>query len=133
MAAGGKVYASRSSHGRLSASTAEARGSGTGETNRGNLLLNLVANRSIWGPCHLLHIVWKTSGRRDHSVWMVCLAWIACLLPCSAGLEYVGLWESLVWWYTRSRFSTAGHKVGPTSCLLPCLRGDVSCYKNYLV
>ena len=47
MAAGGKAYASRSSHGRLSASTAEARGSGTGETNKGSLLLNLVANRSI--------------------------------------------------------------------------------------
>ena len=70
-AAGGRAYASRSSHGRLSASTAVARGSGTGDTNRGNLLLNLMANRSIWGRCHLLHIVWKTSGRRDHSVWMV--------------------------------------------------------------
>ena len=44
MAAGGKVYASRSSHG--SASTALARGSGTDDTNRGNLL-NLMANRSI--------------------------------------------------------------------------------------
>ena len=36
MAAGGKAYMSRSSHGRLSASTAVARGSGTGDTNRGN-------------------------------------------------------------------------------------------------
>ena len=71
MAAGGKAYASRSSHGRLSASTVVARGSSTGDTNRGNLLLNLVAKRSIFGRCHLLHIVWKTSGRRDHSVWMV--------------------------------------------------------------
>ena len=71
VAAGGKAYASRSSHGRLSVSTAEARGSGTGDTNRSNLLLNLMAIRSIWGQCHLLHIVWKTSGRRDHSVWMV--------------------------------------------------------------
>ena len=70
MAAGGKAYASRSSNGRLSVSTAVARGSGTGDTNRGNLL-NLVANRSIFGRFHLLHIVWKTSGRRDHSVWMV--------------------------------------------------------------
>ena len=68
MAAGGKAYASRSSHGRFSASTAVARGSGTSDKNSGNLLLNLVANRSIWGWCHLLHIVWKTSGRRDHSV-----------------------------------------------------------------
>ena len=46
------------------------RGSGTGDTNRGNLL-NLVANRSISGWCHLLHNVWKTSGRIDNSVWMV--------------------------------------------------------------
>ena len=74
MAAGGKAYVSRSSHGRPSASTAVARGSGTGDTNRGNLLLNLVANRSIFGQCHLLQIVWKTSGRRDHSVWMVWLS-----------------------------------------------------------
>ena len=47
MAAIGKAYASRSSHERLSASTAEARGSGTGETKRGNLL-NLVAKRSFY-------------------------------------------------------------------------------------
>ena len=71
MADGGKVYASRSYHGRLSASTAVAGGSGTGDTNRGNLLLNLMAIKSIWGWCHLLHIEWKTSGRRNHSVWMV--------------------------------------------------------------
>ena len=71
IAAGGKAYASRSSHGSLRASTAEAMGSGTRDTNRGNLLLNLVVNRSILGRCHLLHIVWKTSGRRNHSVWMV--------------------------------------------------------------
>ena len=49
MAAGGKAYASRFSHGRLSASTATASESGTGDTNRGNLLLNLVANRSEVG------------------------------------------------------------------------------------
>ena len=71
MAAGGKAYASRSSHGRLNASTTMVRVSGTGDTNRCNLLLNLVANRSIWGRCHLLQIVWKTSGSREHSVWMV--------------------------------------------------------------
>ena len=62
MADDGKVYAFRSYHGRLSASTAVARGSGTGDTNRGNLLLNLVANKSILGRCHLLHRVedlWK--------------------------------------------------------------------------
>ena len=73
IAVGGKVYASRSSHSRPSASTAVARGSSTGDTNRGTLLLNLVANSSIFGRCHLLHIVWKTSGRRDHSIWMVWL------------------------------------------------------------
>ena len=71
IADGGEVYASRSHHGRLSASTAVTRGSGTGDTNRGNLLLNLMAIRSILGRCHLLHIEWKTSGRRNHSVWMV--------------------------------------------------------------
>ena len=71
MAAGGKAYASRPSHWRLSASTATDRESGTGDTNWGNLLLNLVANRSIWGRCYILHIIWKTSWRRDHSVWMV--------------------------------------------------------------
>ena len=70
MGDGGKVYAFRSYHDRLSASTADARGSGIGDTNRGNLL-NLVANKSILGRCHLLHIEWKTSGRRNHSVWMV--------------------------------------------------------------
>ena len=47
MAAGGKAYASRSSHGRLSASTALARGSGTGDPNKRDLLLNLVVYRSI--------------------------------------------------------------------------------------
>ena len=70
MVYGGKVCASRSYHGRLSASTAVARGSGTGDTNRGNLLLNLMANKSILGRCHLLHIEWKTSGRKKtHSGW----------------------------------------------------------------
>ena len=71
MVDGGKVYGSRSYHGKLSASTAVARGSGTGDTSRGNLLLNLMANKSILGRCHLLHIESKTSGRRNHSVWMV--------------------------------------------------------------
>ena len=71
MADGGKVYAFRSYDGRLSASTAVARGSSTSDTNRGSLLLNLVANKSILGRCHLLHIEWKTSGRTNHSVWMV--------------------------------------------------------------
>ena len=60
----GKAYASRSSCGRLSSSS-------TGDITRGNLLLNLVANRSICGQFNLLHIDWKTSVRRDHSVWIV--------------------------------------------------------------
>ena len=85
MVAGGKAYASRSYHGRLSASTAVARGSGTGDTNRGNSF-NLVTNKSILGQCHLLHIERETSDRRDHSGWSG-IAWIACLLPRSAGLE----------------------------------------------
>ena len=50
MADGGKVYAFRSYHGRLNASTAVARESGTRDTNRGNLL-NLVANKSILLDC----------------------------------------------------------------------------------
>ena len=45
------------------------------------------------------------------------LAWIACLLPHSAGLECVGLWELLNFWCTRSKFSLVEHKMG----LLPCL------------
>ena len=40
MVDGGKVYASRSYHGWLSASTAVARGSGTGDTNRGKFFEN---------------------------------------------------------------------------------------------
>ena len=134
MAAGGKAYASRSSPDRLSTSTAEARGSGTGDTNRGNLLLNLVAKWSILGRCdschgimvlsfhlkswHMLHIVWKTSEGETTLFGWSGLAWKACLLPHSADLECVGLSDLLVFWYTRSRFSIVGHKVGPTSCLL---------------
>ena len=116
MADSGKVYDFRSYHGRLSASTAVARGSGTG-----NLLLNLVANKSILGWCHLLHIEWKTSGKRKHSVWMV---WPSLDSLSATTFSWPGMCralESLVSWYTRSRFSIVGHKVGPTSCLLPCL------------
>ena len=119
MADGGKAYASRSYHGRLNASTAVARGSGTGDTNRGNLLLNLVANKSILGRCHPLHIEWKTSGRRNHSVWMV---WPSLDSLSATTFSWPGTCralESLVSWYTRSRFSIVGHKAGPT-CLLPC-------------
>ena len=127
MAVGGKVYASRSYHGRLSASTAVARGSGTGDTNRDNLLLNLVANKSILGWCHLLHIEWKTSGMRNHSVWMVwpSLDSLSATTFCRPGM--CRALESLVSWYTRSRFSIVGHKVDPTSCLLPCLCMTLLC------
>ena len=129
MADGGKVYASRSYHGRLSASTAVARGSGTGDTNRGNLLLNLMANKSILGWCHLLHIEWKTSGRRNHSVWMVwpSLDSLSATTFCRPGM--CRALESLVSWYTRSRFSIVGHKVGPTSCLLLCLCMTLLCFR----
>ena len=119
MADGGKVYAFRSYHGQLRVSTAVARGSGTGDTNRGNLL-NLVANKSILGRSHLWHIEWKTSGRRNHSVWMV---WPSLDSLSATTLSRPGTCralESLVSWYTRSRFSIVGHKAGPT-CLLPCL------------
>ena len=121
MVDGGKVYAFRSYYGRLSASTAVARRSGTGDTNRGNLLLNLVANKSFLGRCHMLHMEWKTTGRRNHSVWMV---WPSLGSLSAATFSWPGMCralESLVSWYTRSRFSIVGHKVGPTSCLLPCL------------
>ena len=89
MVDGGKMYAFRSYHGRLSASTAVAKGSGTGDTNRGNLLLNLVANKSILGRC-LLHRVEDLWKEKPLFGWSG-LAWIACLLPHSAGLECVVL------------------------------------------
>ena len=108
MVDGGKVYASRSYHGRLSASTAVAGGSGTGDTNRGNLLLNLMAIKSILGRCHLLHIEWKTSGRRTTLFGWSGLAWVACPLPRSAGLECVGL--RVTCFPGTPRFSIAGHK-----------------------
>ena len=64
------IYAFRSYHGRLSASTAVARGSSTGDTNRGNLLLNLVVNKSILGRCHLLHRV-EDLWQEKPLCWMV--------------------------------------------------------------
>ena len=88
MADGGEVYAFRSYHGRLSASTAVARGSGTSDTNRGNLVLNLVATKSILGRCHLLHRVEDLWKEKPLFGWSG-LVWIACLLPHSAGLECV--------------------------------------------
>ena len=46
---GGKAYPLMCSHDMVSESTPTARGSGTGLTNSGSLLFNLVANRSTWG------------------------------------------------------------------------------------
>ena len=89
IAAGGKAYASRSSHGRLSAST--ARGSGTGNTNRGNLLLNLVANRSIGaGATCCISFGKPLEGETTLFEWFG-LVWIAGLPPRSAGPGCVGL------------------------------------------
>ena len=91
IADGGKVYAFRSYHGRLSASTAVARGSGTGDTNRGNLLLNLVATKSILAGATCCILSGRPlEGETTLFGWSG-LAWIACLLPRSAGLECVGL------------------------------------------
>ena len=47
---------------------------------RGNLLLNLVANKSILGRCHLLHRVEDLWKEKPLFGWSG-LAWIACLLP----------------------------------------------------
>ena len=91
MADGGKVYAFRSYHGQLNASTAVARGSGTGDTNRGNLLLNLVANKPIWAGATCCILSGRPlEGETTLFGWSG-LAWIACLLPRSAGLECVWL------------------------------------------
>ena len=122
MADGGKVYAFRSYHGILSASTAVARGSGTGDTNRGNLLLNLVAKKSILGRCHLLHRVedlWK-----EKPLWMV---WPSLDSLSATTFGRPGMChalESLVSWYTRSKFSIVGHRVGPTKGLGTLLKPE---------
>ena len=109
----GKVYAFRSYHGQLSASTAVARGSGTGDTNRGNLLLNLMADKSIWAGATCC--IW--SGRPlegETTLWMV---WPSLGSLSATTFSRPGMCqalESLVSWYTRSRFSIVGYKVGPT-------------------
>ena len=116
MADGGKVYAFRSYPGRLSASTAVARRSGTGDTNRGNL-----ANKSILGKvppaAYGVEDLWKEKPL----CWMFwpSLGSLSATMFSQPGM--CRALESLVSWYTRSRFSIVGHKVGPTSCLLPCL------------
>ena len=65
-------------------------------------------------------IEWKTSGRRNHclDVWPSLDSLSATTFGRPGMCRAL---ESLVSWYTRSRFSIVGHKVGPTSCLLPCL------------
>ena len=48
--------------------------------NRGDLLLNLVANKFILGRCHLLHRVEDLWKEKPLLGWSG-LAWTACLLP----------------------------------------------------
>ena len=68
--------------------TAKASLSGTGDTNRGSFLLNLIENSSIWGMCHLWQSWLKIPWWRDHSVWITWFDEIACLLSCSTCPEY---------------------------------------------
>ena len=72
MATGGKAYGFRSSYDRLSALIAQARGSDTGEV---GATCCISTGRPLEGVTTL-------------SGWSG-LAWIACLLPHSAGLECV--------------------------------------------
>ena len=111
---------SRSSHGRLMAFTAVARGSGTGDTNRGNLLLNLMAYKSILGRCHLLHIDLKTSGRRDHSVWIVWPSLDSFSATTLASLECVGLLVTCFLVH-QVKILHSRAQSGPDLLLLPCL------------
>ena len=61
IAAGGKAYASRSCHGRLSSSTVAARGSGTGDTNRGHTVFEPRGKQVYFWPGRPLE--------GDHSVY----------------------------------------------------------------
>ena len=63
--AGGEVYAFRSYHGRLSTSTAVARGSGTGDTKQRRLVVEPHGKKVIWAGATYC-IEWKTSARRNH-------------------------------------------------------------------
>ena len=89
MATGGKAYGSRSSYGRVSASIAHARGSGTSDTNKGNLLLTLVA-KSALEACVTGSILTgrPLEGRTILSGWSG-IVWIACPLSHSASLECI--------------------------------------------
>ena len=53
------------------ASTAQAFGCGTGDTNLVSLQLYLVANMSTWGQCQVWHRRSNISWWRDHSVWII--------------------------------------------------------------
>ena len=78
MADGEKVYAFRSYHGRHPLLWP---GDPVLVTqNRGDLLLNLVANKFILGRCHLLHRVEDLWKEKPLLGWSG-LAWTACLLP----------------------------------------------------
>ena len=66
MAAGGKAYGSRSSQERLSASTAQAWGSGTGDTNRTN---EKIAITHLWHaiePQTIYHLIAKDKVAEQH-------------------------------------------------------------------
>ena len=83
------------------------------------MLLNLVANKSLSGRCHLMHIEWKTSGGES-----TLFGWPSLDSLSANSFSRVRMcWalESLVSWYTRSRLSIAWHKSAPASCLIPCL------------
>ena len=54
------------------------------------------------------------------------LAWIACPLPRSAGLECVGL-RVTCFLVHQVKSPHSGAQVGPTSCLLPCLGMTLLC------
>ena len=111
MVDGGKVYASRSYHGRLSASNAVARGSGTGDTNRGNSWQISL----FWaGATYCILSGRPLEGETTLFGWSG-LAWIACPLPRSAGLECVRL-RVTCFLVHQVKILHSRAQVGPTSC-----------------
>ena len=75
----------------LRASTAHSSLSRTGDTNRGNFLLNLVANRSIWGVCHWWQFRLYIPLLRDHSVW---ITWLLCDSLSAITFNRLGIWRA---------------------------------------